>query len=186
MRPVYETEEDIANQESVAQAVAEAWQRTAVRLPKFDPGDYALLNENRVIRARLEIKCRSHHLSEYPTLHLSAAKAEQLVTRYQISSIPVFVVVRFKDNALYYIPLTVKTLTLCEQVSGGRTDRGDDKDIEPVIEIPVVWLRPISTVPVKLLRYKDDVIQRTTEIGQRQSMVQEALTLFGGEVVGTT
>ena len=52
----------------------------------------------------------------------------------ETSKLPSFLVVRWSDNCGY---IRIDTLLDFEISMGGRTDRGDKQDIEPVMLIPI-------------------------------------------------
>ena len=79
-----------------------------------------------------ELKCRSVLMSDYPTLILSLHKWDDLIrySRYGWSSL----FVRWQD---YDAVLDVKSTSNYRITFGGREDRGDWQDVEPVVHIPV-------------------------------------------------
>lgn len=130
-RPTYETSADIDAETEVALLVAERWKATAHKLKKFYSTDWALIR-NEVVMAFIEIKCRNNPRDKYPTLILSLDKVISMKNLASVSGKPVFLVVKYTDAICYTQNLRPESIRL-----GGRTDRNDAQDIEPVIHIPV-------------------------------------------------
>jgi hypothetical protein len=83
MRPIYETEENIAVEKSMAAWIEPIWKCKVRKLPRAYNLDYAVTRDNK-ITAWLELKRRYRTLSEHPTVFLSLQKvmaAERLYGR---------------------------------------------------------------------------------------------------------
>ena len=141
-RPTYETERDRAAEAAVAALCEHTWPVAAARCPRRYPCDYVLYSR-RTGRARalLEIKRRKHALSDYDDLILSASKVVELCTFAEFFNVSAVLVVDF-DGAVAFTILRRGRYALRQ---GGRTDRGDEQDVEPVCAIPTADFSPLSS-----------------------------------------
>lgn len=125
-RPLYETEFDRENELAVAKAVGARYGWEARKLPSRYALDFALV-EGAEVRFWLEVKCRRNARAAYPTYMLSLSKVFALLELQERTSIRSGVAVSWTDC------LGVLPLPSPYRVSiGGRTDRGDAQDVEPV------------------------------------------------------
>jgi hypothetical protein len=128
MRPVYENDESLLRERSVAQALANKWMVALRKLPKYYSADYLILSNNSP-RAFCEIKCRDIS-SSFDTYRISLNKYIGLRTLSLNTGLSSLIVVQFKDNViLYHIVTTDNDIPISY---GGRTDRNDWQDIEPL------------------------------------------------------
>lgn len=148
-RPLYETEADVSREAKVAHWLARRWKRQAVQLPKRYAVDYALVDPDGELTDWLEVKCRTNPMAQYPTYMLSAEKYWGMVRLQEASNRPVRLVVRWTDA------VGVLSVPCGHQLSfGGRVDRGDRQDREPVVLFPIDSFeivfpapRPIEPMP---------------------------------------
>lgn len=127
MRPKYETETDLANEAAVADVVASRWLCECRKLPLRYDLDYAIYQDG-FLKAYLEIKCRNVPSTQYKTVILSAAKVAAAKHLSASAGTPAILVVRYSD--------TDKWIDISKETAfhspGGRSDRGDVQDQEPV------------------------------------------------------
>jgi len=127
-RPVYETQQDRANERDVALALERAWRCDMRQLPRMYPCDLVAYRGSEA-KALIEVKRRKIKMGQYPTLHIGLGKIASL-TSLRATGLPVILVAALDDAILSHRinpPYPV--------VHGGRTDRGDSADQEPVCEI---------------------------------------------------
>ena len=94
-------------------------------------------NDEKIGVAWLEIKNRSNPIKQYPTFMLSMAKIMTAQQLSEASGLPSFVVVRWAD-AIGYTRIDSDDeyeLDVAYIGIGGRTDRNDAQDIEPLVYI---------------------------------------------------
>lgn len=132
-RPMYESGDDLSRERLVAKRVAEAFGMEAVKLPKSYPMDFALVLNNSV-SVLLEVKCRTCSMSQYDTYMLSLAKLAHCQQLGKTGNIGVKLAVAWSCGTIGGIDLMSVSPTIS---IGGRTDRGDWQDIEPVAHIPI-------------------------------------------------
>lgn len=138
-RPVYETTADRQRQLAVANHVLSQFtqpKRKLVALPRLHPADYAITKPDGQIIVMLEVKCRRQKIEVYPSLILSARKVSSTMTFCDHANIAYCIAADWAD-AIGIISVTAERMRGWRCDMGGRTDRGDSDDIEPVFHIPV-------------------------------------------------
>jgi len=128
-RPVYETSHDRANEKSVADILSIAWKCRTCQVPRFYPCDLVAYRNGQA-KALIEIKRRRIVRGKYPTLHIGLNKVTHLYSLSVVSGLPAFIVAALDDAVLAH-----KVTPPYGVVSGGRFDRNDKDDQEPVCEI---------------------------------------------------
>lgn len=141
-RPLYETHIDVKNELAVINTVAVLARMEAVKLPIRYSVDFALIKD-KSIRAWIEVKCRKNQQAAYSTLMISAAKLMDGVNLATQSGRPFFLIVRWTDKLGR---LKINDLTNYNLGFGGRKDRSDAQDLEPVYEIPIKQFEIIAAV----------------------------------------
>lgn len=141
-RPLYECLEDLENEQQVAAAVCEAWSLVPHKLPRTYNLDYAMTSRSnpRVVKAFVEIKCRMIPSWQYDTLILSMAKVLRGKAITRETGVPSILCVRWNDMIGYVHFTDIES----DIAIGGRTDRGDPQDIEPVYHIPINRFRKVK------------------------------------------
>lgn len=137
MRPIYETDKDIKAQRDVADILESSWKCQAVSLPKLYPADYAMCRQDRRILSLVEIKCRpTVDSDDYATYMLSASKLIALDHIASSLNVPAILVVKWRDK-IGYTDLTRRLAKTETFFMGGRYDRDDPDDLEPIVHIPL-------------------------------------------------
>lgn len=131
MTTQYESEQDRLNEDLIVRLLCERWNCEARKLPKRYGFDYALFRSSLV--GLLEIKCRK---KKYDTLIISLAKYIRMLQWADTLSLPAILCVRWPGEYQYTI-LERRFLRDHAIEWGGRKDRDDDQDQEPVVHIPV-------------------------------------------------
>lgn len=138
-RTKYETDRDRAKERAVLEILARKWGVEYVIAADFSPYD-ATLKKRGVLMAAVEIKIRSHFFATYPSLLISKRKVDKLVDICQPRYRPLLVVSLLDRMMGIELEKDAYLAAL-----GGRTDRGDDKDLEMCYEIPTRLFNTIST-----------------------------------------
>ena len=148
-RKLYETKGDLGFEREILKIVEKKWGCSSKKLQKKYQLDYLLLkndpdpdfsenrNDEKIGVAWLEIKNRSNPIKQYPTFMLSMAKIMTAQQLSEASGLPSFVVVRWAD-AIGYTRIDSDDeyeLDVAYIGIGGRTDRNDAQDIEPLVYI---------------------------------------------------
>ena len=129
-RPLYESGLDRANERAVADVLLERWRCSAVKLPISYELDYALVRDG-TVRAWAEVKCRRNARDRYPTYMISLRKVLAGLAMAERTNLPFLLLVQWAD-ALGWVTPSARGIQI-----GGRHDRGDSADVEPVIHIPI-------------------------------------------------
>lgn len=129
-RPIYENENDVANEMKIATAFANGKVKV-VKLPKLREQDIIFVNDEETVVGLAEIKCRNYNWGDFPTYKISMDKFMALRMCQTWTTIPVYLLVGWKCGTIAYLNGEVPG----RAVIWGRTDRGDDQDIEIAMEI---------------------------------------------------
>lgn len=141
--PIFKTEADEINEDKVADVIERAWRCRLVRYGALSIVDWFAERDGR-IAGYLELKSRTHPTSKYPTVYLSQKKWLALHL-LQLSGQPSIFVVKFTDDIRW---IRVNEIDPRKVIIGGLNrvvkSRGD---IEPVIEVPVSHMTPLTLNP---------------------------------------
>ena len=129
-RKIYETQADLNKEKNIKKELEKKWSCNLIKLPIRYCLDYVALRNKRVV-AFIEIKHRTNKIHAYPTYMLSLAKVQAAKRLAEDVRVPSFLVVQWADV------LGATNLATCKFSieMGGRTDRKDSQDIEPVAHI---------------------------------------------------
>lgn len=132
MRPLYEDEFDLGREEKFSRLVAEKFHCTFRKLPIRYGLDFAAERDGKVV-SFVEVKTRNVGVTTYPTFMLSVSKFMAADALTRTTGLPCFLAVGWQ-SMWGYIPMNGKPPG--DVAMGGRTDRGDSQDVEPVFLIP--------------------------------------------------
>lgn len=140
-RPLYEQDSDRANERAAVDEICAALSCEAHKLPISYGLDYALTRDDRVI-SMLEIKCRDNSSQRYETIMVSVLKRMKALELRRAAGVTTNLVAVFSDG-IFMIDFNEKP----DFVSiGGRKDRGDSADIEPVVHYRIERLARVGFV----------------------------------------
>jgi len=136
-RPVYETEEDRLNEAeamiaySKVRCVKDGGYRLK-RMPSQHGWDYNIEMDD-ILKELVEIKVRSNPSGKYEYFMISKAKIDRFMDEAERLGVPACLLVRFEDGMFRcYLPPAEYEVQI-----GGRFDRNDKADTEPVYKIPM-------------------------------------------------
>tara|TARA_Y100000310_G_C20172212_1_gene574200 strand:- start:140 stop:574 length:435 start_codon:yes stop_codon:yes gene_type:complete len=132
-RPLYETEADLEEERFFTDTLCSLWDCDARKLPLRYKMDYAL-QRGGIIRAFLEVKVRNYTKDYFETYMLSMEKVLAARQFSEFAGVPSILAVKWKDASGFIV---LNTLEDFELGFGGRVDRDDSQDMEPVIFIPI-------------------------------------------------
>ena len=135
-RPTYENPDSLKAEEQTIRRAAEVWKSTYAQLPVQYRVDWALLRGGLV--AWCECKRRYNNKDKYPTLMLSLNKIIHGMELARATEKPFLVVVEWNDMVGWHKVEKVHGIGM-----GGRTDRSDWQDVEPVVYIPTSEFKKI-------------------------------------------
>lgn len=131
-RPQYETEDDLQEERQIISKLRSALSCQSDKLPISYGLDYSMSRDGNVI-AFVEVKRRQNYSGTYDTIFVSALKRMKARELTLATGLPCFFVVGFDDG--------VFMLDFKEQPDsierGGRKDRGDSADMEPVVHYKI-------------------------------------------------
>jgi len=132
MRPIYETEKDLKNERSLADILCKKWRCKLQKLQPRDSFDYAAIRDGKVI-AFIEMKNRNNEIGKYDTYMISMSKLLHAHNVRNVTDIVCVLAVRWTD-AIGWVMFDRKRSHV---TMGGRFDRGDPQDVEPVCHIKI-------------------------------------------------
>jgi len=138
-RPQYERRTDIEHENAARPVIEKSF---SCEIKKLDPHKYGfdwMLYKGKKAFACAEYKRRWVGFNDYPFIILSAAKFWRAITFGQMLEKGFYFFVEF-DDGLYGAPFRMKPESISNFFNigwGGRTDRNDAADAEPVVEIPI-------------------------------------------------
>lgn len=134
-RPVYETRYNEGREWAAIRRFGDRYGRRPVKLPKFYHVDYAMMEKDtNKITSWVEVKCRENIKDKYPTLILSVHK---VLSGIQIAKATNMGFVLFVEWVDYAGHVLIDDRHNFQVSIGGRYDRSDPQDVEPVFEIPI-------------------------------------------------
>lgn len=135
-RKLYESSVDIENETRVLRTLEQAWHPVIIsRLPKkYTIDAYAQFNGGH--SAWVEVKCRSVASTDYDTYMISLRKVLEGIQHASLFPSSTFILVVEWTDGLFYC-VVPEALPQSRVSFGGRTDRDDREDTEPVVLIPV-------------------------------------------------
>lgn len=136
MRPIYETAQDRQREEEVRRYLVGEYKSQYTKTPDLYAVDGLWYDPDNILSAVVEIKTRKNTHDKYPTYMLSAQKWQKGLEIAAEYGVPFMLIVQFTDG-VYGVRLKKNY----ETKVGGRFDRGDAKDIEECIYIPLTDFR---------------------------------------------
>ena len=130
MRPRYERPRDLVNESKVAERMAQR----GIELRKMPISyrlDFAMFRDGK-LRGFAEVKTRNNRHDTYPTLMISLGKVMAARQLAEVSETRSVLLVQYL-NGIYWCNFA----SPFEVAMGGRWDRADDDDVEPVAHFPI-------------------------------------------------
>jgi len=133
MRELYESGHDRTKETAAVERFIHHFGGGAdyVKLPIQYKLDFAIVRDGRVT-SFIEVKCRKNIISAYPTYIISLSKMVA-ATQYKTAGISCILLVQWTDQMGWVQIPDNRWVTKV----GGRKDRGDWQDVEPVVHIPI-------------------------------------------------
>jgi hypothetical protein len=151
MRPKYETSTDLKKEKMAVQTFVDSFGEDVqiAKLPLQYRMDFCLVKDGVVLNF-VEVKCRSNKMSAYSTYIISTSKIVAARSYYDIN-ISCILLVDWSDK-MGWVELSKNDWP---SKIGGRKDRGDWQDIEPVTHIP---LSEFKVVEKRVLSHGERVL----------------------------
>jgi len=141
-RPKYETAIDLKNEREAIRSLERVSGRKAFKLPVSYRIDFAMCNDDDEITSWVEVKCRKNPYKQYPTLAIGITKLMAGIAFEQKTALPFFLVVHWPDYLGY---IRISDLSKFKIIRGGRSDRNDNADEEPMVHIPIDQFKKLKT-----------------------------------------
>ena len=132
MRPKYESQNDLANERDAALFFAQKYGCDIAKLPVQYRLDFSVVDQSGDVVAFVEVKRRFNAMRKYCTCILSLSKLMAAIDIKNATKKNCYFLVHW-DDAIGFVELDDRYKIKI----GGRMDRGDWQDVEPVIHIPV-------------------------------------------------
>lgn len=144
-RPRYATPQTEADQNALRDRFCKAYGMTWKKEPDNQRINTALFKAAAASGAVAygEFRCRTNGYDTYPTYMLDRHTWGLLKLKFKTEGKPVVLVIGF-SNGDYYIKITPEVVKQVVEGVGGRHDRGDAKDVEPVIHIPIGMFKKVG------------------------------------------
>ena len=133
MRQIYETQRDLDNEKSISGVIESVCNLSLKKMSMKYFVDFIALRNGKAV-AVVEVKKRGNRHDAYPTLILSLAKYNRGVEFFKTNGLKFIFAVQFEDGCFFYEYEDADRFAV---ELGGRFDRNDAEDIEPVIHIPI-------------------------------------------------
>jgi len=137
-RAIYENADDRARESEVIKAFSKRFWVDYLSLPVLSVADYIVMHKDGRMLSIVEIKSRTTPKDEYPTYFIGKRKAGDLVVVATKLKLEPVLVVDFSDCSTW---VNLRRDPFEEVRPGGRYDRGDTQDEEPMLHIPTEKLR---------------------------------------------
>jgi hypothetical protein len=134
VRPRYETKEDLTREAEISRVAAQKFNCTFSKMPDRYGLDFCAVRDGAVV-AFAEVKVRTTPHLMYQTYMISLGKAVAARSLHEATGLPSILIVGWSD-AWGQTRLDTAMKPGSIRV-GGRADRGDPQDIEPVVMIPL-------------------------------------------------
>jgi len=142
MRQIYETQIDLDNEKSIRKTIETACGMHLRKMSIKYSLDFIGFRNGKAV-AVIEVKKRHNRYSKYKTVILSLAKWNRGVEFHRVNDLKFIFCVQFDDGYFFYEYQNDDKFNV---EIGGRRDRNDDQDIEPVIHIPIVRMKKLCDV----------------------------------------
>lgn len=139
-RPQYETQDDLKNEEEAIRRLEAVSGRKSFKLPRGYRIDFAMC-DGEEITSWIEVECIENPFKQYPTLAIGITKLMAGLAFEQKTGLPFFLVVHWPDFLGY---IRIKSLSEFKILKGGRTDRNDSADVEPMVHIPIQMFKKLA------------------------------------------
>jgi hypothetical protein len=165
-RQQYENSADLAYEWGIGKMIEEAWGGWVRKLPKAYGMDFALLDDKdddpvefslfghakgHGLLCMVEIKGARYSVRRHRDALVALQKWRTAYEWRRATGLPIYFVWGYTDDVRWYEVDGPPDIPACIRW-GGRVDRNDSADKEPLVRIPVDALHPLSAVPAWVVR----------------------------------
>lgn len=142
MRPTYENDESRRDEEGCAGRLTKRTDWNVVKLPRSYVVDFAAYDAQNQLQCFVEFKRRNCNKNKYPTFFISFRKYLTMCQLAAAAGVKAYIIVEWNDRieAMEAGPLPIPIR------NGGRDDRDDWQDQEPMVHLRVEYFRPLEEV----------------------------------------
>tara|TARA_R110000803_G_scaffold167416_5_gene230658 strand:+ start:1551 stop:1979 length:429 start_codon:yes stop_codon:yes gene_type:complete len=133
-RPMYETAETRLQEQSLIEYCCDKWNMDAIKLPIKYGVDYMAMDKRGKATGFIELKQRTTTKDAYNTYFISLHKMMNVQALIKATELPVTLVVQWTDWCGW---VRLDTIPYHSIYAGGRGDRNDWQDREPMVHIPI-------------------------------------------------
>jgi|TARA_R110000803_G_scaffold82942_5_gene149127 hypothetical protein len=131
-RTQYESKEDLARENELADLISMRWNCKLHKLPLQYHLDFAAERDGEIV-AFMEFKCRTFEMDKFPTFMISMSKMMTARLLFGVSGKDTYLIVKWTDKIARCDIIHCKY----DVAMGGRRDRGDWQDVDPCCYIPL-------------------------------------------------
>lgn len=132
-RPIYETQESLKDEQSFGDLIQTVWKCELIKMPIQYGIDYCCYRNSTLV-GFVELKNRTCTKDKYPTYIISLSKYLKAKEFSRSLGKPTNLCVRWTDQSGYVRLDTIDDPSISQ---GGRYDRNDWQDVEPVLHIDI-------------------------------------------------
>tara|TARA_R110000772_G_scaffold43412_1_gene100051 strand:- start:13416 stop:13850 length:435 start_codon:yes stop_codon:yes gene_type:complete len=137
MRPLYETQKDLFEENKIAIALSHVWNCNLFKMPKTSSVDFVSIRKSEAV-GFVEIKKRTNKKNKYSTYMISKKKIDSSKQLNKSTGLNTILVVKWADE-LGYVSLNKDY----PERQGGRYDRKDPADVETVVDIDILLFKNV-------------------------------------------
>ena len=142
VRPLYEKKAHLKTELEAKELLEHSWKVSLNKLPYSYAPDWLAFDGDDA-RAWVEYKNRKHRHDTFPNYLVSLRKWMSLRDLSEKTMLPSLLTVEFTDTMLCYRHYP-NDISIIHIAWAGRTDRGDEQDMEPCAMIPMRLFTPFT------------------------------------------
>lgn len=135
MRPIYERDSDRTREAAAITVLARCTGAVPVAMAPMSGWDYEMRQAGQLV-GLVEVKCRRCASTAFPTYMVSESKVRRLRDAAIDRGVAGILLVRWTDGDAW-LSVTASDPARWRVEFGGRVDRGDPRDLEPVIHFDI-------------------------------------------------
>ena len=139
MRKLYENNDNLKSEKNVISYVSDRWNVASFKLPMSYKLDYAMYRNDNLV-GFAEVKCRTHNFGTFPTYIISLAKVLEARRLGKETNTTPILIVSWTDRIGYLDFFNHHHIK-----QGGRSDRNDWQDQEPMCHFNLKYFKMIGT-----------------------------------------
>ena len=135
-RPLYENADSLKDEARIIAYACERWGYESKKMPKAYRADYAIFKDG-LLHGIAEVKRRRYDRFAFETFFISAGKFQACLEMGYMYNVAFLIFVQWNDVLAYWLWKPPNMYMQYQVRWGGRKDRNDAQDQEPMVHIPV-------------------------------------------------